>query len=74
MNGTPTASGQGLCAIDRLEFKVTKSSVKSTGNPHSAKLDLFQNRKLSVEFRCMRISGTFDTSFSNFELYTIDSI
>ena len=29
MNGTPAASGQGLCAIDRVEFKVTKSSVKS---------------------------------------------
>ena len=32
MNGTPAASGQGLCAIDRVEFKVTKSSVRSTGN------------------------------------------
>jgi len=29
MNGNPAASGQGLCAIDRVEFKVTKSSVKS---------------------------------------------
>ena len=31
MNGTPTASGQGLCAIDRVEFKVTKSCVKKNG-------------------------------------------
>jgi len=29
MNGTPAGSGQGLCAIDRVEFKVTKSTVKS---------------------------------------------
>ena len=41
MNGTPTASGQGLCAIDRVEFKVTKSSVKSTGNPQT--LNSFEN-------------------------------
>ena len=61
MNGTPAASGQGLCAIDRVEFKVTKSSVKSQGNPHTAKLDQFQNRKFSVDFRRVRISLTFDT-------------
>ena len=29
MNGTPTASLQRLCAIDRVKLKVTKSSVKS---------------------------------------------
>ena len=56
MNGTPVASEQGLCAIDRVEFKVTESSVKSTGNPHTAKLDRFQNRKFSVGFRRVRIS------------------
>ena len=60
MNGTPAASGQGLCAIDRVEFKVTKSSVKCKGNPHTAKLDRFQNRKFSVDFRRVRISLTFD--------------
>ena len=31
MNGTPAGSGQGLCAIDRVEFKVTKSCVKKYG-------------------------------------------
>ena len=29
MNGTPTASWQRLCVIDRVELKVTKSSIKS---------------------------------------------
>ena len=62
MNGTLTASGQGLCAIDRVEFKVTKSSVKSTGNFNTAKLDRFQNRKFSVEFRRARISLSFDVN------------
>ena len=61
MNWTPTASWQGLCVIERVKFKVTKSSVKSKGNPHTAKLDRFQNRKFSVEFRRVRISLTFDT-------------
>ena len=61
MNGTTTASVQGLCAIDRVEFKVTKSSIKISGNPHTAKLDRFLNRKFSVDFRRVRISLTFDT-------------
>ena len=61
MNGTPAANGQGLCAIDGQEFKVTKSSVKSTGNLHTAKLDRFENRKFLVEFRHARISRTFAT-------------
>ena len=61
MNGTPTVSWQRLCAIDRVKLKVTKSSVKIYGNPHTAKLDRFQNRKFSVEFRRVRISLTFDT-------------
>ena len=51
----------GLYAIDRVELKVTKSSVKSVGNPHTAKQDRFQNRKFSVEFRRVRITLTFDT-------------
>ena len=29
INGTPTASWQRPCAIDRVKLKVTKSSVKS---------------------------------------------
>ena len=61
MNGTPTVSWQRLCAIDRVKLKVTKSSVKSQGNPHTAKFD----RKLAilkpVQFRGMGISLTFDT-------------
>ena len=61
MSGTPTASWQRLCVIDRVELKVTKSSVKSKGNLHTAKLDRFQNQKFSVEFRRARISHTFDT-------------
>ena len=61
MNGTPTASWQRLCVIDRVESKITKSSVKSTGNRNTAKLDRFQNRKFSVDFRRVRISLTFDT-------------
>ena len=61
MNETPTVSLQRLCAIDRVKLKVTKSSVKSWGNTHTAKLDRFQNRKFSVEFRRVRISLTFDT-------------
>ena len=61
MNGTPAASGKGLCAIDRIEFKVTISSVKSSGNCHTAKLYRFQNRKFSADFRRVRISPTFDT-------------
>ena len=44
MNGTPAANRQELCGIDRVEFKVTKSSVKSKGNPHTAKFD----RKLAI--------------------------
>ena len=61
MNGTPTVSWQRLCAIDRVKLKVTKSIVKSQGNPHTAKLDRFQNRKFLVEFRRVSISLTFDT-------------
>ena len=55
MDGPQTAGGQGLCAIDIVEVKVTKSSVKNKGSPHTAKLDRFQNRKFSVEFGRMRI-------------------
>jgi hypothetical protein len=44
-------SAQGLCAIGKVEFKV----IKSTRNPHTAKLDRFENRKISVEFRRVRI-------------------
>jgi len=35
MNGNPIANGWKLYAIDIVELKVTKSSVKSTGNPHT---------------------------------------
>ena len=51
MNGTPAVSWQRLCAIEKLKFKVTQSSVKKYGNPNTTKLDRFQNRKSSVEFR-----------------------
>ena len=44
LNGNPTVSWQRLCAIDRVKLKVTKSSVKSWGNPHTAKFD----RKLAI--------------------------
>ena len=56
-----------------VEFKATKSSVKSTGNPHTAKIDHFHNRKFSVGFCRVRISRTFDTWFSNSLLYSIGS-
>ena len=61
MNGALIASWQRLIAIEGVYFKVTKSSVKSKENPYTAKLDRFQNRKFSVEFRRVRISLTFDT-------------
>ena len=41
MNGTPTASWQRLCTIDRVKLKVTKTSGKSKGTPPTAKLDRF---------------------------------
>ena len=42
--GLQQPAGGSRCAIDRVLFKVTKSSVKSMGNPHTAKFD----RKLSI--------------------------
>ena len=38
MNGTPTASCQRLCAIERVQFKITKSSVNSYYIGHQSRL------------------------------------
>ena len=34
----PAASGRGLCDIDRVLFRVTKSRVKKLGIPGTAKM------------------------------------
>ena len=41
--GLQQLTGSRLCAIDRVEFKVTKSSVKSKGNPQT--LNSFEHFK-----------------------------
>ena len=48
MNGTPATSGWGLYAIDRVELKDTKSSVKSTPEVHLVQYHLAQKRPLSA--------------------------
>ena len=37
MNGTPAASGQELCAIDRVKLIVTKSNASNKSNKSQKK-------------------------------------
>ena len=69
------ASERGLCDIDRVYFRATRSRVKNcedlTGENKALMWD-FQSDLKSVQFRPAKTSQFFDTRFTYSELYSID--
>ena len=47
----PVASGRGLCDIDRILFRVTKSRVRKRGSPDTAKIYRLESKSKNPSYR-----------------------